>query len=202
MGEEAPDRTEELATALVKRAEALLNTPAPPKYDSFRRYEGRVGGTEHRTAGGRAWCFQCSEWCYPESYACPCCEPKIEPDELRAALKSDQSMTDPPTGKVYLVWEWTEEREAKIHHAICSTLDKAKDAAQRLWDDECTLRGDPTSALDWKPSRLPLPPDAWVGEKGQRNNPGFYDDNDVPFEVEPFEIDVLLAGPQLTRITL
>jgi hypothetical protein len=20
---------------------------------------------EHRTVGGRAWCFDCSEWCYP-----------------------------------------------------------------------------------------------------------------------------------------
>jgi hypothetical protein len=110
-----------------------------------------------------------------------------------------QAVTDPPTGKVYLVWEWTEEREAKIHHAVCSTLDKAKDAAQRLWDDECTLRGDPTSPLTWKPSG-PLP-DSWAGEKGQGNSPGYQDD-DVPFEVEPFEIDVLLAGPQLTRITL
>lgn len=108
-----------------------------------------------------------------------------------------QARTDPPTGKVYLVWEWTEEREAKIHHAICSTLDKAKDAAQRLWDDECTLRGDPTSPLTWKPSG-PLS-DSWAGEKGQG---GYQYDADVPFEVEPFEIDVLLAGPQLTRITL
>lgn len=30
-------------------------------------WEGREGRScgEHRTTGSRAWCFQCSEWCYP-----------------------------------------------------------------------------------------------------------------------------------------
>lgn len=28
---------------------------------------------EHRTTGGRAWCFDCSQWCYP-SQLCRGCE--------------------------------------------------------------------------------------------------------------------------------
>lgn len=64
---------------------ALAGQPAPPTWDG-ENYEGRVGGTDHRTTGGRAWCYQCSEWCYPKSYACPCCEPPIERDDLLAAI--------------------------------------------------------------------------------------------------------------------
>ena len=29
--------------------------------------------SEHRTTGGRAWCFDCSEWCY-ERVPCKGCE--------------------------------------------------------------------------------------------------------------------------------
>lgn len=75
----------EQAERQVRAVEALLTEPSPAKFDERGNYEGRVAGTEHRTAGGRAWCFQCAEWC-SESYACPCCEPKIEPSDLRAAL--------------------------------------------------------------------------------------------------------------------
>ena len=28
---------------------------------------------EHRTTGSRAWCFECSEWCYPAA-GCKGCE--------------------------------------------------------------------------------------------------------------------------------
>lgn len=39
----------------------------------FIGHEPRECG-EHRTVGAyRAWCFQCSEWCYPES-PCVRCE--------------------------------------------------------------------------------------------------------------------------------
>jgi hypothetical protein len=71
-----------------ERVRALLSTPAPPKRDEKGNYDGRVGGGEHRTTGQRAWCYGCSEWC-AESYACPCCEPKIEPSDLRIALGGD-----------------------------------------------------------------------------------------------------------------
>ena len=37
-------------------------------------WEGLPSSSEHRTVGPhRAWCFQDSEWCYPDSL-CPCCD--------------------------------------------------------------------------------------------------------------------------------
>lgn len=66
--------------------EELAGQPSPPQYDEKGHYIGRVGGTEHHTAGGRAWCLNCGGWCYPESYACPCCEPKVESSDIRELL--------------------------------------------------------------------------------------------------------------------
>lgn len=43
--------------------------------DSDGRFHGHDPneGCEHRTVGLRAWCFDCSEWCYPE-LPCVRCE--------------------------------------------------------------------------------------------------------------------------------
>lgn len=60
--------------------------PAPPIHNAtggnigapstarseFHGHEGRECG-EHRTTGQRAWCHDCSEWCYPE-LPCKGCE--------------------------------------------------------------------------------------------------------------------------------
>lgn len=53
----------------------------------FEGHEGRECG-EHRTVGYRAWCFDCSEWCYPESPCVRCETPKREEEleQLRAAV--------------------------------------------------------------------------------------------------------------------
>ena len=68
----------------------MTDTPAATERVSDLRDEdghflGHAGSEcgEHRTVGAhRAWCFQCSEWCYPE-VPCKGCElPK-----LRAKLK-------------------------------------------------------------------------------------------------------------------
>ena len=45
----------------------MMTELAPEDY-----WEGVAGATEHRTTGGRAWCFQDSTWCY-ESAQCECC---------------------------------------------------------------------------------------------------------------------------------
>lgn len=37
--------------------------------------------TEHRTTGGRAWCFDCTEWCY-ESSPCRGCELPLLRDKI------------------------------------------------------------------------------------------------------------------------
>lgn len=42
----------------------------------FEGHEGRHCG-EHRTTGGRAWCFDCSEWCYPRAPCVRCERPKV-----------------------------------------------------------------------------------------------------------------------------
>lgn len=49
--------------------------------ENFEGHEPRDCG-EHRTVGPhRAWCFSCSEWCYPKS---PCV--RCEAPGLRAQL--------------------------------------------------------------------------------------------------------------------
>lgn len=47
----------------------------------FEGHEGRECG-EHRTLGGRAWCYACSTYCYPND---PC--PGCELPQLREALE-------------------------------------------------------------------------------------------------------------------
>ena len=39
---------------------------------NFEGHEERECG-EHRTTGARAWCFDCTEWCYPTA-PCRGCE--------------------------------------------------------------------------------------------------------------------------------
>lgn len=43
---------------------------------------------EHRPTINRAWCFDCSEWCYPHS---PCV--RCEVPELRAIIDKARSLT-------------------------------------------------------------------------------------------------------------
>ena len=45
--------------------------------DNWEGYAERECG-DHRTTGRRAWCFNCSEWCYPQ-FPCKGCErPQLE----------------------------------------------------------------------------------------------------------------------------
>jgi hypothetical protein len=68
----------------------------PPQGDTAPRFEGHDGREcgEHRTTGHRAWCFECSEWCYP-NIPCRGCElpalrKRVEQAENRAALFREQ----------------------------------------------------------------------------------------------------------------
>jgi hypothetical protein len=88
---------------------------------------------------------------------------------------------------MYLVFQWTDERESKIHIAICSTLEKAKAAAQLDTDGqrEGWFSGTADAAsvpLDWK--TYPDP-----SETGTYADPGFGQDNRI-YEIEEYELDV------------
>ncbi len=74
-------------------ADTPTGQPAP-------NFEGRTGRTcgEHRTVGPhRAWCFDCSEWCYPDE-PCHGCDPRIytqaQLDEAFAAGRAAQLADD------------------------------------------------------------------------------------------------------------
>lgn len=56
---------------------------------NFAGHPGRDCG-EHRTLGGRAWCFDCSEYCYPSEGCMGCETPRLrsEIEKLRALLTS------------------------------------------------------------------------------------------------------------------
>lgn len=94
---------------------------------------------------------------------------------------------------MYLLWEWTEEREAKIHHGIFSTPEKAKQAAQLdyesnfdpwdLEDEEAEKweEGDPIPALAW--SVLSYSDDLTGEKPGPRSG-------DTPYQITEFEVDI------------
>jgi hypothetical protein len=58
-------------------------------------WEGREGRTcgEHRTTGSRAWCFQCSEWCYPRLTCNGCVDYPSILAPIEWALRSGAGMT-------------------------------------------------------------------------------------------------------------
>lgn len=59
----------------------------------FHGFEPRECG-DHRTVGSyRAWCYDCTEWCYP---AAPCrgCEVRALRDALAEAVKVIDSLAD------------------------------------------------------------------------------------------------------------
>lgn len=73
--------------------------------------------------------------------------------------------------KMYLLFEWTEERESKNHVGIYSTVEKAKAAGELSHGDE----------LEWVEENWSSSP-VWRGDKP-------YDD-DYPYEIDEFEVDV------------
>jgi hypothetical protein len=70
------------------------------EHGCFVGHPGRECG-EHRTTGDRAWCFDCSEWCYP-SMPCARCElpvlRKVAAD-LAEALRFHEDRRINPTSR-------------------------------------------------------------------------------------------------------
>jgi len=58
---------------------------------NFIGHDGRECG-EHRTVGPhRAWCFDCTEWCYPEAPCVRCEAPKVEGARDRWKARAEQA---------------------------------------------------------------------------------------------------------------
>jgi hypothetical protein len=97
--------------------------------ENFEGHDGRECG-EHRTTGSRAWCFDCSEWCYPEE-PCKGCElPKLRArlERLEKALReygrhSHGCSADHDEAKYVCRCGWIEER---------AILEEGHDAQQEL----------------------------------------------------------------------
>lgn len=65
-----------------------MSDPAP----NFEGHEGRECG-EHRTVGShRAWCYDCSEWCYPEIPCRGCKIPQLEASLTEANKLLEQTI--------------------------------------------------------------------------------------------------------------
>lgn len=72
--------------------------------------------------------------------------------------------------KMYLLFEWTEEREAKIHHGIYSTPEKAREAAALFYAAE-----DAAGAI------------LWIDGYGEKS----CDEEDNGYEILEFEVDIV-----------
>lgn len=65
-----------------------MSDPAP----NFEGHEGRECG-EHRTVGShRAWCHDCTEWCYPELPCRGCKIPQLEASLTEANKLLEQTI--------------------------------------------------------------------------------------------------------------
>jgi hypothetical protein len=86
-----------------------VSDPAP----NFEGHEGRECG-EHRTVGShRAWCHDCTEWCYPELPCRGCKIPQLEA-ELQ---KRDKEHFDSLVKAESECLEETEQLSAKLTEA-------------------------------------------------------------------------------------
>lgn len=83
-------KPEEITGAIEAAIKLEEKHPAEPQFDDGDHFIGhsrrRCG--EHRTTGPRAWCSDCSEWCYPEE---PCVRCAPEPDPARALRQAEAS---------------------------------------------------------------------------------------------------------------
>jgi hypothetical protein len=71
--------------------------------ERFEGHDDRECG-EHRTTGSRAWCFDCSEWCYPHA---PC--KGCELPSLRGAVERVRALIDDPNDR-------RPEQSRVVHH--------------------------------------------------------------------------------------
>lgn len=97
--------------------------------------------------------------------------------------------------KMFLLFEWTEEREAKMHLGIYSSADKARAAAQLYWAQELKDRGadEPEiGELIWDGDARYL-----IGHKGLADGVEDEDllytsDEDCPYDIEELYVDAVV----------
>src|SRR4051812_49224532 len=88
---------------------------------------------------------------------------------------------------LYLLFEWTEERESKNHIGIFSTLDKAKQAAQLTFDAEGgDAEGVEGFQLEWKMLDSDSGSTQWYAPQGSARHNAEY-----PYEIDEFTLDKL-----------
>lgn len=91
---------------------------------------------------------------------------------------------------MYLLFEWTEEREAKMHLGIFTTVEKAKDAALISWKNDGKQRGATEDELeeftiDWAEEEF-----GTIGTRNGADDEDLTDLNDEqPYEIEMFQLD-------------
>jgi hypothetical protein len=87
--------------------------------------------------------------------------------------------------KMYLLYEWTEERESKMHIGIYSTMEKAQAAAEMNYREEGDHDDLPEGdyhELKWEKSR----------ESVDGYKHGSYE-KDYPYSIEEFEVDTYVV---------
>jgi len=94
---------------------------------------------------------------------------------------------------MFLLFEWTTEREAKMHLGIYSTEEKAKAAAQLYWAQELKDRGAEESEIGeliWDGDSEYL-----IGHKelaeGADEDLQYTSDEECPYDIEKLYVDVV-----------
>lgn len=109
--------------------------------ENFEGHDGRECG-EHRTTGGRAWCFDCSEWCYP-TIPCKGCEvPQLEAALVEANERADKAEREAASLRSRLGTADVAHRKALDGWA--ADLERADNAETRLAEATAAIE----SALD------------------------------------------------------
>lgn len=89
-------------------------------------FAGHGSGAEHRTTGQRAWCHECSEWCYPHD---PCGQPKC------CAAHTDNSDWDAARARIE---ELTRERNEalRVRDEIWAWIERLADRVPDRYDSD------------------------------------------------------------------
>lgn len=120
------------ADSLNKIAGALNDAYSPDQVFRALDFTGHTEREcgEHRTTGPRAWCHDCTEWCYPEG-PCKGCElPQLRANVAELKAENERLRAVTIAARRVAGYEFSIERHRPLTDALAA-LDAADDRTDR-----------------------------------------------------------------------